>query len=48
MPHRLTRLVSAILCTVVLLSLVFLNVTPTQALAPAWQPNTAYAVNQLA
>ncbi|HEY0601418.1 MAG TPA: glycosyl hydrolase family 18 protein [Herpetosiphonaceae bacterium] len=48
MPHRLTRLVSALLGTVLLLSLVFLNVTPTQALAPAWQPNTAYAVNQLA
>jgi chitinase len=48
MAHRtFAHLGSALLCVVLLLSLFALNTTPTQALAPAWQPNTAYAVNQL-
>jgi chitinase len=48
MAHRrFAHLGTALLCVVLLLSLFAVNTMPTRALAPAWQPNTAYAVNQL-
>ena len=47
--HRRTfaHLGIALLLVALLLSTFILHSTPTQALAPAWQPNTWYAVNQL-
>ena len=49
MPDRtLARLSPALLLLALLLGAVALTPRATYALAPAWQPNTAYAVNQLA
>ncbi|NOK59936.1 MAG: chitinase [Chloroflexi bacterium AL-W] len=44
--HFSTRFGLVLVCVALLLSMFVVNTTPTQALAPAWEPNTAYSVNE--
>lgn len=45
---RFVQMRAAALVVVLLLASLFVRVPAAHALAPAWQPNTPYAVNQLA